>query len=113
MVKKSRGPPPEGVWAYAYYIALPANEDHHKRVQGFLDQEHADADGDDRIWAGRVVMEPQVMRILVVSDSPAQDRSFNRRVEAALDVLKPDFEMTFPVAVVDDVPPLSPVNGHP
>ncbi len=111
MNRTSRGPPGKGLWAYAYDVALPDKEDRLQTIQDLLDQEHVEAKEGARTWAGRVVVEPQVTRILVVSDSPAQDRAVNRRIEAELDLLEATFEMTVPLAVADDVGS-NPTNGR-
>jgi hypothetical protein len=112
MARKSRGPPRKGLWAYAYDITLPDTEDHLQAIQDLLDQEHTEARDGARTWAGRVVIEPQVTRILVVSDSPAQDHGVNRRLEAELMLMEAKFEITVPMAVADDVAP-RPMNGRP
>ena len=101
MTKKSRGPPGKGLWAYAYDVAFPDKDDGLQQIQDLLDQEHSEARDGARTWAGRVVVEPQVTRILVVSDTPAQDRDVNRRIEAELKLLEATFETTIPLAVED------------
>jgi hypothetical protein len=103
MGKKGRGPPPKGLWAYAYDITLPEKEDRFRSVQDLLDREHIEARHGARTWAGRVVVEPEITRILVVSDTPAQDRDVNVRLEAELKALEAEFVITVPLAVVDDV----------
>jgi len=112
MAKTGLGPPRKELWAYAYYITMPENEVHLRKIQDLLDHEHVEATKDARIWAGRVVVEPLVTRILVVSDSPAQDRGVNRRLAAAFLILKAVFDMTIPLAVLDDAAFL-PMNGRP
>lgn len=112
MTKKSRGPPGRGLWAYAYDVALPDREDRLQNIQYLLDQEHTEARAGAWTWAGRVVMEPPVTRILVISDSPAQDRDVNRRIEAELRRLEATFEVTAPLAVAGDGGP-HPMNGSP
>ena len=102
MTTKSREPPEKGLWAYAYDIVLPNTEAQLRTIQDLLDQEHTQATAGTRTWAGRVVIEPQVTRILVVSDSPEQDHEVNRRLAAALHQLEATFQMTIPLAVVDD-----------
>jgi len=102
MVKKGRGPPSKGLWAYAYDITL-SDEDKLPSIQRLLDEEHSDAREGARTWAGQVVVEPQVTRILVVSDSPARDRDVNRRLEAELRALSATFVVTEPMLVADDI----------
>lgn len=111
MVKKSRGPPGKSLWAYAYDITLPPNEEHLIPIQNILDQEHTQSRATARTWAAQVVVEPQVTRILVVSDSRAQNRAVNRRIEAELKTLDATFDITVPVAVGDDLA-ADPTNGR-
>ena len=111
MPRMKRGPPRKGLWAYAYHVTLPDTENHLPKIQDLLEQEHTEATEGARTWGGRVEVEPQVTRILVVSDSPAQDRAVNRRIEAELALLKATFEMTVPLAVVDDAAS-PPTNGR-
>ena len=99
MAKKTRGPPPKGLWAYAYDITLPDSEERLRTIQDLLDLEHLEARNGARTWGGQVVLEPQVTRILVVSDSPAQDRDVNGRLEAELKKLKAIFAISVPLAV--------------
>lgn len=99
MVKKNRAPPKKGLWAYTYDITLPDQADQLQALQGLLDQERTEAGADARTWAGRVVIDPQVTRILVVTDTPGQDRDVNRRIEAELKLLQATFEITVPLAV--------------
>ena len=101
MVNKNRAPPKKGLWAYAYDITLPDKEDHLQAIQHLLDEERTEASEGARTWAARVVIDPQVTRILVVSDTPAQDRDVNRRIEAELKLLEATFETTIPLAVED------------
>src|SRR2546423_1613376 len=95
---------PKAIWAYSYQIVPPQAENRLRAIRSILEREHADARSGARIWAGRVVFEQQVTQILVVSDSPAQDRNVNRRLEDELKVLKARFSMTVPMAVVIDDP---------
>ena len=103
MAKKNRAPPRKGLWAYAYDITLPDKEGHLQAIQNLLDDEHTEARDGARTWAGRVVVEPQVTRILVVSDSPAQNHDVNRRLEVELKLLEATFEVTVPLAVEEAV----------
>jgi hypothetical protein len=106
MTGRSRDPPKGGLWAYAYDITLPESDDHFRAIQELLEREHTEANAGARKWAAQVVVEPPVARILVVSDSPAQDRAANRRIEAALTDLSATFIVTVPLAVSGgDSPP--------
>lgn len=102
MTRRTRGPPKSGLWAYTYDITLAESEDHLRSVQELLEREHSEARAGARTWAAQVVVEPQVTRILVVSDSPAQDRAINRSLEAALTALRATFVVTEPMVVSDD-----------
>ena len=85
-----------------YDITLAESEDHFRSVQELLEREHSEARAGARTWAAQVVVEPQVTRILVVSDSPAQDRAINRSLETALTAMRATFVVTEPMAVSDD-----------
>lgn len=102
MIRTSRGPPQSGLWAYAYDISMPEPEERLLSIQELLDLEHSVAKAGARTWAARVVVERQVVRILVVSDSPDQNLEVNRSLEAVLDALKASFVVTDPMPVGDD-----------
>jgi len=87
------------VWAYAYQIDPPRPESQLGDVRHLLDQEQASATIDIRPWQARLVLEAHVTHILVVSDSPAQDRHINRSVEAELKRLNAPFTITVPLAI--------------
>jgi hypothetical protein len=91
-------------WAYAYRIVPPQAEDQLRAIQTLLDREHSEARRGARTWEGRFVHEEQITHILVVSDSPDQDREVNRRLGVALNELKAGFLLTAPMAVADDAP---------
>jgi hypothetical protein len=112
MPAKSRGPQPKELWAYSYDVALPTEDGQLLSIQELLDREHSEAREGARTWAGRVVVGPQVTRILVVSDSPARDRAINRRLAERLTALKASFVVTEPLLVVDEIAG-HPENGRP
>lgn len=103
MTKRSESP--KTIWAYGYRILPPQAAERVRMIQTLLDQEHADAQREARTWAGRVVLEPEVTLILIVSDSPDQNREVNRRLEAEVKRLQAGFLITAPLAVADDVAP--------
>lgn len=107
--KHSR-PPPKPVWAYAYQIVAPQPEDLLGTIKSIIDQENTEARRGARSWAGRVVSEEQVTHILVVTDTPEQDREINRRLEAALQRLKAGFSITAPMPLDGDALP-EPATG--
>lgn len=106
MSRKKRTESPKTIWAYAYQILPPQAADSLGAIQTLLDHEHADAQRGARTWGGRVVLEPQVTLILVVSDSPEQNREVNRKLQAELQALPARFSITTPMAVEDDARPL-------
>ncbi len=99
MTRNPRGPPKSGLWAYAYDITLPESSERFRGIQELLEREHSEARAGARTWAAQVVVEPQVTRILVVSDTPARDMGINRRIEAALAALNARFVVTEPMEV--------------
>jgi hypothetical protein len=101
MVTLKGGPPPQAVWAYGYEIDPPVALDQLGTIESLVDEEHANAKLSARTWQGRLVVDEKVTHILVVSDSPDQDRDVNRRLEAELKRLKALFLVTPPVALAD------------
>lgn len=100
MTRANSAPAPRKTrWAYAYEIVLAQPEDRLRSIEALLDGEHADAIRGERTWGSRIVVEPQVTNILVVSDTPRQDLEINRRIEAALRELGAEFSVTAPLAV--------------
>ena len=113
MTRRRSGSAGKSLWAYAYDIALPDRDTRLLKIQDLLDREGSEAREGSRTWAGRVVVEPQVTRILVVSDSPTRNRDVNRRIEAELKRLGATFGVTVPLAVSEDSAS-GPTNGrHP
>ena len=110
MGKRNRAPPGKALWVYAYDITLPERGPHFQTVEHLLEREHHQAKASARTWSGRVVAEDPVTRILIVADSPAQDRPVNRSLEAELEALGATFTVTTPVAMTDDTPS-RPMNG--
>lgn len=101
MVKK-RSESPKTIWTYAYQIVPPQAEARLDAIKHLLDAEHADARRRARTWAGRVILEPRVTHILVVSDSPEQSHEINQKLESELKDLAVGFVMTAPMAIADD-----------
>lgn len=104
MAQKNISPSPKKIWAYLYEIVPPQAKGRLRTIKTLLDDENSNARG-ARTWAGRFVVEQQVTHILVVSDSPDQDRDVNHRLEVELKKLEAGFSITKPVAVVDDATP--------
>ncbi len=95
-------PSAKTIWAYAYEIHPPQPENRLCRIKALLDHEHSDAKLKAQIWNGRFVEEKLITHILVVSDTPAQGREVNRKLEAELKELKAGFSLTAPMSVTDD-----------
>jgi hypothetical protein len=94
----------EPLWAYAYQLLPSRATDHMSRIIELVDQENADALRDARSWTARLVAEPQVTHVLVLSDTPELDREMNRRLEARLRELDIRFTLTLPMRVDDPTP---------
>jgi hypothetical protein len=105
MLNNKHGPPRKALWAYAYDIVPAQAEDGLDTIQRLLDEEHDDALRGKRTWAGRIVFDPQMTHILIVSDDPQQGREVNRKLEAEMMTLKMGFALTVPLSVPDDRPP--------
>ncbi len=112
MARPKRSKPPKPIWAYAYELVPPQAEDRLGPIKPVLDHEQAEARRGARTWVGSVVLERQVTHILVVSDSPEQNREVNRRLEAKLKELKAGFSITAPMLLADDAA-VSPATSSP
>jgi len=104
-VQKARRNLSKTLWAYVYEIVLPQGEDQLNAIRTLLEKEHLKAQRAARTWTGKLVCEPRVTQILVVSDSPDQRRDVNRRIEGRLKHLKAEFSLTVPMALADDEAP--------
>lgn len=89
-----RPPRPEETWAYGYEISPAMSPDRLAVIERLLQEENTTARLETRTWQGRFVTEEQVTHILVVSDSPDQERAINRRLEEAFGKLKAGFSLT-------------------
>jgi hypothetical protein len=94
----------EPLWAYAYQLLPPRATDHMSGILELVDQENADAQRNARSWTARLVAEPQVTHVLVLSDTPDLDREMNRRLEARLRELDVRFTVTLPLRVDEPSP---------
>jgi hypothetical protein len=101
-VVRKRSRSPKTIWTYAYQIVPPQTEHRLSTIKTLLKHEQADAQRKARTWVGRVVREQQITHILVVSDSPAQSRDVNRRLETEFKALAVGFSITAPMVVADD-----------
>jgi hypothetical protein len=110
MVKKAQRRLPATLWVYAYEFARPPAPHQLTAIRAFLERERTAARRAERTWTGRLVCEQRLTHILVVSDSPDQDREANRRLEGRLSLLQAAFSLTVPLALPDDEAP-SPDGG--
>jgi hypothetical protein len=95
---------------YAYEFGRPPAGDQLGAIHAFLEKEHSAARSATRTWTGKLVCEQQLTHILVVTDSPDQNREVNHRLESRLKLLKAAFSLTVPMALADDEVP-SPEGG--
>lgn len=93
-VVNQRSRSPTGLWAYAYQIVPPQPKGRLDTVQGLLDHEHEAARTEARTWTGRLVLERQVTRILIVTDTPDQERDVNLELAGELHRLEVTFSLT-------------------
>lgn len=100
------------VWAYGYAIDPPQPESRLAAIRSLLEREQTTAKDAARTWEGRLVLEPNVTHILVVSDSPEQILEANQRLEEALRALSVGFLVTAPLEVerVATRPPVNPTH---
>lgn len=108
---------PKGLWACSYLIVPPQSAKRLAALKRILGAENLLAEGTGRIWAGRLVAERRITRILIVTDSPDPARDANRRIEAELSRLEAEFTVTTPLEIVDEPeviaePVASTANGN-
>lgn len=90
------------VWAYAYQLLPPRTGDLVSTIVELVSRENADAARSAQSWKARLVTEPQVTHVLIVSDTPELDREMNRRFEARLRELDIRYTVSLPMRVDDD-----------
>ena len=90
---------PNHLWVYAYEIVPPQPSKRLDRIRALLEGENLAALSAPGAWAGRLILEPKVMHILIVSDTPVQNREINSKLEAELERLKADFSVTEPLVI--------------
>lgn len=103
---------PPSQWAYFYQLVQPIDEAT-LAILGELLAEENSLTRHRSNWSARLVIERGTARILVVCDSPSQDRKVNRRIEAHLRRLKTAFSVTVPLAIGDDITPISRMRPDP
>lgn len=87
------------LWAYAYRVVPPPAATDLGELRTLLDHENAAAFKHARAWAAQLILEQRSAQILVVTDTPARDRSIDRRVESELHRLAASYRVTDPVAI--------------
>jgi hypothetical protein len=85
---------PTRLWAYAYQIVPPYPKRRLDTIRGLLDHEHAAARKEARTWASRLVLERRATLILIVSDSPDQEREVDHMLAVELQRLQATFTRT-------------------
>jgi hypothetical protein len=89
------------LWAYAYRVVPPPPRDGLGQIRKLLESENASAFEHARAWAAQLILEQRSTQILVVSDSPAQNRAVNHRLETELQRLDAHYRVTDPIAIRD------------
>lgn len=89
------------LWAYAYRVVPPPPSDGLGTIRQLLDSENASAFEHARAWAAQLILEQRSTQILVVSDTPAQNRAVNHRLETELQRLDAHYRVTDPIAIRD------------
>jgi len=87
------------LYAFAYQIAPPLDEAVVSAIDSLLHDWSVHARSVKRSWAGRVVLEPDVTRVLVVTDAADPDDAINLQLEAELLRRGANFSITAPMAV--------------
>ena len=87
------------LWAYAYRVVPPPPADGLGRLRRVLDSENASAFEHAQAWAAQLILEQRSTQILVVSDSPEQNRAANQRLETELHRLDAQYRVTDPIAI--------------
>lgn len=90
---------PNPLWVYAYEIVPPQPSKRLDRIRALLEGENLAALGGPGAWAGRLILEHEVVHILIVSDTPVQNREINWKLEAELERLHANFSVTEPLAI--------------
>lgn len=89
----------EPLWAYAYQLLPSATTDLVSTIVELVNEENAGALRSAHKWTARLVTEPQVIHVLVLSDTPELDREMNRRLEARLRELEVRFTVSLPMRI--------------
>ena len=87
------------LWAYAYRVVPPPPQDGLGQIRKLLDSENAFAFEHAQAWAAQLILEQRSTQILVVADTPAQNRAVNQRLETELQRLDARYSVTDPIAI--------------
>jgi hypothetical protein len=87
------------LWAYAYRVVPPPPIDGLGQIRRLLESENAFAFEHARAWAAQLILEQRSTQILVVADTPAQNRAVNQRLETELHRLDAHYRVTDPIAI--------------
>jgi hypothetical protein len=98
-VLRGERPGVQQLWAYAYRVVPPPPAAGLGHLRHLLDDENAAAFEQARAWAAQLILEQRSTQILVVADSPAQNRPVNHRLEDELERLHAEYRLTDPVAI--------------
>jgi hypothetical protein len=74
------------------------------QLRELLDSENAHAFEHAHAWAAQLILEQRSTQILVVSDSPEQNRAVNHRLETALHRLDAQYRVTSPIEIRSPTP---------
>ena len=87
------------LWAYVYQIVRFQPWTRLGTIRTLPNQETAASRSTSRTWAGRLLLDRNATRILVVGDSPEQNRDVNRRLETQLKNAGAGFSVSAPMAI--------------
>jgi hypothetical protein len=87
------------LWAYVYQIVTLQPWTRLGTIRTLLNNETAASRSAARSWAGRLLLDRNTMRILIVGDSPEQNREVNRRLETQLKNVGAGYSITAPMAI--------------
>lgn len=113
MTNNTSNTTPGRIWVYDYQIVPSQTERRMESIRALLDEENSNARLGARTWNGRLVHEESITHILVVSDSPDQDREVNHRLESALRELDAGFSVTAAMVVeAEETTPIATGRPH-
>ena len=104
---------PPSRWAYFYQLVSPCDEPTLATISELLVEENSLARRRRSGWTARLVIEEGQARILVVCETCAQDCTVNRRLEAHWRRLGTEFSVTVPMAIGDDITPITRTRRDP